>query len=264
MAKMTSQRNGVPISYDDLGKGEPALLFLPGWCMDRRVFQDLFPRCAMRHRTLAIDWRGHGESGPADADFGSDDLVVDARSVIEASGARKIVPVAMGQAGWIAIELCRRLPDRIERLVLIDWTVLRAPPPQFLEMLAGMRSRELWHQTVELTLSRWLAIDNPRLIRFVHETTGAHGFEMWARAAREIGAAYEREGSPLQALARLDPPLPTLHLVSQADDEASRSAENSFSASHPWYRSKKLGARSHFPMFEAPEETAAEIKDFCG
>ena len=98
----------------------------------------------------------------------------------------------------------------------------------------------------------------------MHGTTGAHGFEMWARAAREIGAAYEREGSPLEALARLDPPRLTLHLESQAASEGSRSTQEASSASHPWYRAMKLNARSHFPMFEVPEEIAAVIKDFCG
>jgi hypothetical protein len=28
----TSGRNGAGIGYDDVGQGEPALLFIPGWC----------------------------------------------------------------------------------------------------------------------------------------------------------------------------------------------------------------------------------------
>ena len=74
--------NGVQISYDDLGRGEPALLFLPGWCVNRTVFRDLASRCCTHRRTLVPDWRGHGESGPPKGDFGADGLVEDALTVI--------------------------------------------------------------------------------------------------------------------------------------------------------------------------------------
>ncbi|CAM3209842.1 alpha/beta fold hydrolase [Rhodothermus bifroesti] len=33
--------HGIRIRYDDQGQGEPALLFLPGWCASRRVFAEL-------------------------------------------------------------------------------------------------------------------------------------------------------------------------------------------------------------------------------
>lgn len=36
-----------------------------------------------------------------------------------------------------------------------------------------------------------------------------------------------------------------------------------YAAEHPWYRAVELPARSHFPMFEAPEQTAEEIERFA-
>ncbi len=51
--KVTS--GGVEIVYDDFGNGEPSLLFMPGWCCDRRVFDDLVLRSRVHHRTLALD-----------------------------------------------------------------------------------------------------------------------------------------------------------------------------------------------------------------
>ena len=63
--------NGVRISYDDRGRGGPALLFLPGWCSSRRVFADLPRLSAARRRVLALDWRGHGSSEAATEPFGT-------------------------------------------------------------------------------------------------------------------------------------------------------------------------------------------------
>ncbi len=262
MPQLTS--NGVRISYDDLGKGEPTLLFLPGWCVNRTVFQDLVPRCSRHRRTLFPDWRGHGESGSAEGDFGADDLVEDVLAVIGASGADQVVPVALAHAGWVAIELRRRLERRIPKLVLLDWVISRAPRP-FFEALQEMQSPDHWRQAVEHVLAVWLhGVDNPQVIRFMREEIGAYGFEMWARAAREISIAYAEAGSPLQALSLFKPPVPVLHLYAQPDDPSYLGAQESFAAAHPWFHVRKLNAHSHFPMFEAPEEMASAIEEFVG
>lgn len=257
------QSHGIRISYDDDGGGEPALLFMPGWCGSRRVFDELARRCAARRRTLALDWRGHGRSGTATRDFGAADLVDDALAVIEASRAERVVPVALSHAGWVAIELRRRLGARIPKLVLLDWIVLEAPPP-FLAALQGLQDPAQWQETREELFSMWLhGLDIPGLTDYVRGDMGSYPFEMWARAGREIGAAYAKAGSPLHALAGLDPPAPVLHLYAQPDDPGYLAAQRSFGAAHPWFRAARLNARSHFPMYEVPDEMARVVEGFA-
>jgi pimeloyl-ACP methyl ester carboxylesterase len=86
---------------------------------------------------------------------------------------------------------------------------------------------------------------------------------MWARAAREIGAAYEKEGSPLQALSHLVPAIPVLHLYAQPQSDDYLNEQQAFAAGHPWLRVRRLNAASHFPMFEVPDEIAASIEQFA-
>jgi len=254
--------NGVRISYDDRGEGAPVLLFLPGWCVSRKVFADLPRLAAARRRVLALDWRGHGDSQAAPAPFGGEELVEDAIAVIEASGARSVVPVALSHAGWIAIELRRRLGDRIAKLVLIDWLVQEAPPP-FLRVPEASQSPDRWSSARDLLFSIWLrGIDDDELKCFIPSDMGAYGFDMWACAGRAIEAAYRRWGSPLAALADVEAKLPVLHLYAQPDEPGYLAAQKSFAASHPWYSVVKLAARSHFPMFEVPQEMSAEIERF--
>ena len=112
--------DGIQIAYDDFGRGEPTLLFLPGWCANRTAFEKVAPRCGASRTVLSLDWRCHGESGQSMADFGEEELVEDALTVIEASRANRGVPVALVHSGWVAIELRRRLEDRIPKIVLID------------------------------------------------------------------------------------------------------------------------------------------------
>jgi pimeloyl-ACP methyl ester carboxylesterase len=112
---------------DDVGKLEPALLFLPGWCANRTVLEDLVAPSGRHRRALALDWRGHGESAAAGGDFGEKELVEDALAVTEASPVRQLVPVALAHAGWIAIELRRRLGAMVPKLVLMECLILEAP-----------------------------------------------------------------------------------------------------------------------------------------
>jgi len=255
--------NGIRIVYDDVGEEEPALLFLPGWCVNRSVFRELINRTSQQRRSLALDWPGHGASDPPARDFGAKELLQAATAVIEDSGAMAVVPVALSHAGWVAIELRRRLGRRIPKLVLLDWIVTEPPAP-FLETLRGMQSAEHWKQTVDETLAMWLhGVDNPDLKHLVEDEIAAYGQPMWARAAREVGAAYEKEGSPLQALSHLVPAIPVLHLYAQPADTAYLNAQQAFSASHPWFRVRRLKASSHFPMFEVPEEMAGAIEQFA-
>lgn len=253
---------GLRISYEDVGSGEPALLLMPGWCGSRKILEPLAHRCAQRRRVLALDWRGHGQSEKPSEDFGSAELFEDALSVIGTSGASAVVPVALSHAGWVAIELRRRLGRRVPKLVLLDWIVLEAPPP-FLAALEGLQSPAAWQQTREQLFSLWLhGLELPALESYVRNDMGSYGFDMWARAGREISAAYAQAGSPLRALAALAPPVPVLHLYSQPDDPAWLAAQQSFAADHPWFHVRKLDARSHFPMAEQPARMAEAIEQF--
>ncbi len=252
----------LTISYDDMGQGEPAILFLPGWCASRAAWSYLIPKSANHRRVLSLDWQGHGRSGTPSADFGEEGLVEDALSVIKASGVRQVIPVALAHAGWVTIELRRRLGEQIPKVVLIDWIIIEAPAP-FLGALQALQDPTQWQQTRDHLFSMWLeGIDNSALINFVQQDMGAHGAEMWGRAGREITSAYMRAGSPLNALSALNPPVSVLHLYAQPADLAFLNTQQSFTASHPWFHVQRLQARSHFPMFEVPDEMATAIETF--
>lgn len=249
------------IHYDDVGRGDaPTLLFIPGWCTTRAAFRPLVPRCAARRRVLSVDLRGHGQSGGGGADFDSGTVLEDLLAVVDASGARQVVPVALSHAGWWALELRRELgAERVPALVLMDW-IISEPPLAFTEALRALMS-ERWREARDGLFGMWLqGVKDENVIRFVREDMGAFGEDMWARAAREIASAYAREGSPLRALFGLRPPTPTLHLYAQPDAHEYLEAQVAFSTQHPWFHVMKLPAISHFPALEVPDLVAAGIE----
>ncbi|QRN97385.1 alpha/beta hydrolase [Archangium violaceum] len=256
-----TRKGGARIHYDDLGQGEPALLFIPGWCTSRAVFRKLVPPCSALHRALVVDLPGHGASDAPGQDFDNTTVVEHLRAVIDASGARRVVPVALSHAGWWALELRRQLGPRVPALVLLDWLVLEPPPP-FLQALHVLQTSQ-WKQARDGLFSLWLqGVSSPDVIRFVQEDMGSFGEDMWKRAGREISRVYAQQGSPLKALATLSPPAPTLHLYAQPHDDAWLESQRSFASSHPWFHVQRLASHSHFPTLEMPEEIAARLHRF--
>lgn len=251
------------LARTERGHGEPALLFLPGWCGDRTVFDPLLDLLPQR-RVLSVDLPGHGESPAPDHDFGYPDLVDALAQAIDDAGIDRVVPVALSHAGWAVIALRRRLgATAVPGLVLLDWMVL-GPPPPFLDALAGLQRPESWEQVRSGLFAMWKGdLDVAGLAEYV-DTMGEQGFEMWSRAGREIAAEFTAEGSPVHALERLDPPPPTLHLYAQPSDDGLLAAQQEYAAVHPWFQVGRLDARSHFPMFEVPEDMAARIEGFVG
>lgn len=253
------------IETDDVGVGEPAVVLIPGWCGDRTVFQPLLPPLSRRRRTIAVDLPEHGRSPRTGADVTTSDVVDALVELADREGVERMVPVGLSHAGWAAIELRRRLgQDRVPGIVLLDWMPL-GTPPGFADALVGLQDEAIWEQVRGALFGMWTTgVDVAALHRYV-ASMGGYGFEYWRRAGREIQAAFDAEGSPLAALERLPVECPTLHIYAQPTDDGFLAAQQGYAAAHPWYSVRRVAARSHFPMFEVPEEIAAAIEGFtCG
>lgn len=243
-----------PEGYDDHGTGEPALLLLPGWCGDRSVLDGLAQPLSRSRRTLLTDLPGHGALRSED-DFSSADVVDHLVALLDERDVERVVPVALSHAGWLAVELRRRLgPDRVPGLVLMDWMVL-GTPPGFDEALAGLQGAG-WSDVRSALFGMWTAGVDVAAVQEYVDSMGAYGRTHWQRAGREIAAAFTAHGAPLDALARLDRPPATLHLYAQPADDAYLRAQQAYAAGHPWFSAHRLDARSHFPMLEVPETMA--------
>ena len=266
--------DGTAIYYDDRGKGEPVLLCLPGWCVHHTIYVPLAERLSADHRVLLTDWRGHGKSQASDHDFGYAEMVADVLSVVDASGAQSVIPIAQAHGGWVGIELLRRLRDRVPKLIFLSWNPIltsrnpQAPPS--LREIQELQSKSMWHalqddarsrDAVEQLVTTWVK-GSPSVETQIRDETASHGFEDWARGGREIAAMFAREIDPLHALSKSSPPVPALHIYAQPPMPEWLAAQETFSRGHPWFHVRRLEAVSHFPTLEVPDETADVIREF--
>lgn len=252
----------IRIYYEDIGAGEPALLLMPGWCDSRTEFHAFREECSKHRRTIIIDWRGHGKSEKPKNDFGFNELVKDALSVIEATSVNNIIPVSITNSSWVSIELLQKLGSRIPKLIFKDWLVLQ-PPLLYIDTLRSLQDPKQWESTREQLFQTWLSgVNNPDAIKLVREIMAAHDFEMWSRAAREIIFMYKKFGSPLQLLDSFESHVPVLHVYSQPNESGYLESQETFAESHEWFNVIKLKTPSHFFTLEKPKESAALLEKF--
>lgn len=253
--------NDTRIAYDDLGSGEPALLFTTGWCSSRGRWARVAELCARNRRVLNTEWRGHGDSDPAPGDFGLEEMIEDALAVADAAGVEQFVPCAASHSGFVAIELRRRHPERVPKLVHADWYVI-PPPPPYQAVLEQLTTETGWPAARDKLFEIWRAGVEAPEIDEAFAVMRRHEADMWMRSGREIGAGYARVGSPAAAWQELDPPVPVLHLYGQPQDPAFLAAQEEYAARNPWFRVHKLDCATHFAMIERPEEVAEAIERF--
>ena len=97
--------DGVDIDYSVAGdEGRPPIVFVHGWCCDRRFFEPQVRHFSRTHRVVALDLRGHGGSAPsASGSYAIEDFVSDVRAVVEAERLEQPVVVGHSMGGVVSV-----------------------------------------------------------------------------------------------------------------------------------------------------------------
>lgn len=257
------------LAFDDLGTGNPAIILLPGWCADRGIFAALANLLGKKQRVINIDLIGHNESSRPNSDFGSEEMIREGIALVDSLGIEEFVTVSVAHAGWIAVELRRRLGDRIPKMVFLDWIIIE-PPLIFFETLEKMQKPDEWKRARDALFAGW-SLDDSNLVKPFEQFMSDYDFDMWSRAGREIGKSYQEFGSALQVLQTLNPAPTVLNLYSPTqaknlygneDDSSYFEAQQNFATNNPWFHFRRLSSKSHLPSVEIPQEVADFVESF--
>lgn len=112
--------NGVEIHYVEEGEG-PAVVCVHGWPTDSGLWRAQLPALAERHRAIALDLPGFGQSGkPADVRYTTDFQAHALAGFLDALGLDRVTLVCHDLGGMVALLFAVRHPERVERLVVLD------------------------------------------------------------------------------------------------------------------------------------------------
>jgi pimeloyl-ACP methyl ester carboxylesterase len=199
--------DGVEIVYSACGAGEPALVFIHGGLANRSFWDGELNRLGDRHRVLAPDLAGHGESGSDRTEWGLPQFGADVCAMIEAEQAGKVILFGNSLGGPAAVEAALRLGERALGVVGVDTfhSVAHAMTAEEARKRAEAFRDDYAGSVHHMVLQLFHADADPALLRDAERrmarTSSRAAYGMFlALAGYQAGEAARRLQCPLRAI----------------------------------------------------------------
>jgi pimeloyl-ACP methyl ester carboxylesterase len=118
--RVVLSQDGVPISYEIYGAGEPTLVFVHGWSCDSRYWRAQVPHFSKKNRVAVLDLAGHGHSGLSRTKYTMAAFGEDVRAVTESTGSHSVILIGHSMGGSVIAEAARLMPGRVVGLIGVD------------------------------------------------------------------------------------------------------------------------------------------------
>lgn len=115
---MLANVNGIQIAYTDERAGLP-LLFIHGFPFSRGVWSHQVEAFKSRHRVIAPDLRGFGESPPCAGPMAMSQFAEDIAALIHHLGVGPVILAGHSMGGYIALAFAKHHPGLLRGLVLV-------------------------------------------------------------------------------------------------------------------------------------------------
>lgn len=119
-SRIAVSKDGVRIAYSVYGKGEPALVFVHGWCGNRAVWANQVPYFAKKYKVVVLDLAGHGVSGRQRQVYSQEAFGEDVAAVVNAEKDDKVILIGHSMSGTVILEANRLLKGKVVGLIAID------------------------------------------------------------------------------------------------------------------------------------------------
>lgn len=264
---MFATSGSARLAYDKVGaEGGVDVLLVHAGVNDRRSWHHVVERLGSRHRCVAFDMRGFGETLYQREDGWSP--VTDALAVLDAAGVERPVVIACSMGGQTAIDLTLAHPGRVAGLVLIGTAIRGAPYPDLkegptAELNARIEVADAAGVVDEVArLEAWMWLDGPTAEEGRVGGPARDLFlDMNRRALRaedpgeqaELPAAWPRLGEIA---------VPTLMMIGRLDAEDIQTIDEPAAGMIPGAQLAFLDGVGHVPHLEADPTTLAAIASF--
>ena len=233
----------VSIVYTAQGHGGPALLFIHGGFADRSFWAAQFPSFQKKHRVIALDLAGHGESGQNRVHWDIFAFAQDVRAVMEKERIEKAVLIGNSMGGPVAIEAAAILGDRILGIVAVDTLqVLRQGSSEDFFQKRAQEFRQDFSGTMKKMVGLLFHPNTYPALYDQVEQAMLRSYAPMAPALMESFAGYRLTDS----LAKINCPIRCIN----GDLFPTQTAENR--AVYPDFDAVILPETGHYPMLENP------------
>ncbi|MBI3744895.1 MAG: alpha/beta hydrolase [Chloroflexi bacterium] len=199
-----ASRDGVKIAYAEEGRGKPAVVLVHGWACNHRHLDPQFAHLSKRHRTIAVDLRGHGESEKPQQDYTIEGHANDLAWLCRGLDLPAVVIIGHSMGGQVALEFAASYPGQTAAMVALD-SLLAVQPGQrdaLVKLGEAMKSpgyKDILRDSISQAFHP--ADDSKRRASLIEDMlrTPQHviAAEMRAIATHDINGATKRVKSPL-------------------------------------------------------------------
>ena len=112
--------DGVEVSYNVNGKGQPALIFVSGWGGKKDDFFNQVDYFSSSYQIVCIDMPGFGKSGNNRVEWTMSNYAKDVISVMDHHKIEEAVLVGQSMGGIVMLEVAKKIPGRIIGVIPLD------------------------------------------------------------------------------------------------------------------------------------------------
>lgn len=111
----------INVDYTDSGKGT-AIVLLHGFLENQRMWHDMIPELTKKHRVIAVDLLGHGQTECLGYVHEMEDQADMIHDLLSGLRIRKAVFIGHSMGGYVALAFAELYPDFMKGLVLMNST----------------------------------------------------------------------------------------------------------------------------------------------
>jgi pimeloyl-ACP methyl ester carboxylesterase len=156
---MFATRDGARIFYREEGAGDPPIVFIHGGAVDHSTWDEHMAHFAPKHRCVAFDLRGHGQSDTAETyttDLWRDDTI----ALMEQLQLGPSVLVGASRGGGIANRIAVDRPELVKAVVMVDYGAASRKS----EAAPWARTREQTQELLAYLGEEWTTKGGRRLV----------------------------------------------------------------------------------------------------
>ena len=112
--------NNVNLNYRDIGNGDEVLVFSHGFLFSNEMFNHQIDYLKSKFRIIAYDHRGQGESEITETGYSLENLVEDAKQLIESLQLGKVHFIGLSMGGFVGIRLACWYPEIVKTLTILE------------------------------------------------------------------------------------------------------------------------------------------------
>lgn len=255
-------RDGVNVYYEELGSGDPTLVFLHPWSTNHFIWANQLQVFSRNHRCITVDHRGHGHSDKPAEGYGMGEMAADVVAILDQCGVDKAVLIGNSIGGMVAMQTSLDAPNRvIANLILSSGTNMGAGTPPEVAEAMQQDWRAVFSGLLDSAVSAKSKAARPEILDFMDACFNTDGNftegVFWASMADPEGVFNWNISDRLKDITQ-----PTLILAGDEDGATPLELNQALADNIPNAEIKVYKEIGHFLQLEDPQAFNGDLSSF--